>query len=198
MLMVVTGIVWLFWIFTESQKLSNSTEQRIQAIQIAREGIEWFENIRDTNWLLFAADLWNCWNVINYNTLCFWNTTTALDISHSGSYIINRDTENKWVLTPIVKTPANDEFIDADYRTDFLVQKDADWFYTQSWGIDFSPIFTRELFVEYIEDTDGSLAIDSNDEKVRITSIVQWNDSASSSPKKLELVTELTNWKNYE
>lgn len=198
MVMVTTGIVGLFSIFTESQKLSNSTEQRIQAIQIAREWIEWFENIRDTNWLLFGAALGNCWNVLNYNDLCFNNATTSLDIAHNGSYIINRNTDNRWVLTPITKTSSNDEYLDPNYRTDFLVQKDAEWFYTQSWGTAFNPLFTRELFIEYIEDTDGNSTINSNDEKLRITSIVQWNDSARDSARKIELTTELTNWKNYE
>lgn len=198
MLMITTWLVGLFSIFNESQKLSNSTEQRIQAIQIAREGIEWFENIRDTNWLLFGADLGNCWNVVNYNNSCFWNTTSAFDMAHEWSYILNRDISDRWILSEIIKNTSNDEFSDIWYRNDFRVQKDANDFFTQSGGIDFSPIFTRELFVEYIEDTNGDSTIDSNDEKMRVTSIVQWNDSAGSEPRQLELVNELTNWKNYE
>ena len=55
---------------TSSQKLANSTEQRIEAIQIARDGIEAFINIRDTNWVLFAADYENCWNALNYDDTC--------------------------------------------------------------------------------------------------------------------------------
>lgn len=197
MLMVVTGIVWLFSIFNESQKLSNSTEQRIQAIQIAREGIEAFENIRDTNWILFAADYGNCWNVLDYNNTCFWDTGTSGDIGHQASYILSRDTNNRWTLVPIAKWASNDEFSDSDYRTDFLVQKDADGFFTQSWGVDFTPTFTRELFVEYIEDTNSSSSIDSNDEKLRVRSIVQWNDSATADwSRKIELEKEFTNWKS--
>lgn len=197
MLLIISGVVWVFSIFSESQKLSNSTEQRIQGIQIAREWIEAFENIRDTNWLLFAADYGNCWNVMYYNAGCIWTTNTVNDIGHQVSYIVEKSANNRWFLTPITKTTANDEFSDADYRNDFLVQQDADGFYVQwGWGTDIIPIFTREIYVEYIEDTNSDLFINSNDEKVRITSIVQWNDSAWDTARRVELVTELTNWKN--
>jgi hypothetical protein len=60
----------MYDIFSSSQKLSESTSHRIEAIQIAREGIEAVMNIRDTNALLFQADLENCWNVSGYNGNC--------------------------------------------------------------------------------------------------------------------------------
>jgi len=199
MVMISLGLSGLFWIFSESQKLSNSTEQRIQAIQIAREWIEAFENIRDTNALLYRADLKNCWNVENYNSACFWDDSIIPDIGHEVSYSVTQDSSNRWMLNRISKWTSNDEFNDLWYRDDFRVQLDSDWFYTQSWsGTNTSPVFTRELFVEYIEDTDGIAPINSNDEKMRVTSIVQWNDSAWDIGKRIELVSELTNWRNYE
>lgn len=88
MLIVVTGITGLYSLFTQSQKLSESTEQRILAIQIAREGIEAMINIRDTNWLLYAASYPNCWNVLNYNSSCITTNTTATDILHGRSFTI--------------------------------------------------------------------------------------------------------------
>ena len=194
MLIVITGIVWLFSIFSESQKLSNSTEQRIQAIQIAREWIEAFENIRDTNWLLFAADYQNCWNVRDYNRDCFWRGPTAEYIEHLSRSTMQRDANNRWVLSPVIITLTNDEFTDSWYRNDFRVQKSGSWFYLQWWwGIDFLPIFTREILVEYI-DTGTPIWADNQDQKIKVTSIVQWNDSSSDVPRKIELVTELTNW----
>jgi len=68
-----------------SQKLANSTESRIEAIQIARDGLEAFTNIRDTNWLRFAADRANCWNVLNYNASCIGSATTTYDIRLSAT-----------------------------------------------------------------------------------------------------------------
>jgi len=55
---------------TSSQKLANSTALRIEAIQIARDGLESFTNIRNTNWVRFAADYENCWNVLHYDINC--------------------------------------------------------------------------------------------------------------------------------
>ena len=60
----------MYKIYTESVRLSDLTAQRLQAIQIAREGIEAVENIRNTNWILYSADYKNCWNTLNYNEAC--------------------------------------------------------------------------------------------------------------------------------
>jgi hypothetical protein len=70
----------MYNIYGSSIKLSNSTENKITAISIAREGIEAITNIRDTNNLLFKADLKNCWNVLNYNANCIGDNTTNNDI----------------------------------------------------------------------------------------------------------------------
>ncbi len=70
LLIVVTGTVGIFQILNASQHLADSTQRRIEAIQIARDGIEAMTNIRDTNWQLFAADRRNCWNSENYNQNC--------------------------------------------------------------------------------------------------------------------------------
>lgn len=192
MVMVITGVVWLFSIFYESQKLSNSTEQRIQAIQIAREWIEAVENIRDTNWILFSADYKNCWNTIGYSVSCFSNS--GYGIKNKWSYTVTRDATNRWILQEKQLNETRD-FWDSAYRNVYRVKKDATGFYSQGTGDDFSPIFTREMRFDYI-DTDGNTAINSNDEKMQVTAIVSWNDSSSTEPKKIELQTELSNWKN--
>jgi hypothetical protein len=50
--------------------MSNNLDMKIQAIQIAREGIEAMTNIRDTNWKMLSTDNKNCWNTLNYDTNC--------------------------------------------------------------------------------------------------------------------------------
>jgi len=76
---------------------------------------------------------------------------------------------------------------------------DSDWFYTQSWAIkEITPIFTREIKIEYIDDgrTPNEFSIKpTNEQKMKIYSIVQWVDSSSSKPHKVEFSTILTNWK---
>ena len=189
-LIVVTWVTWMYSIYSESIKLSNSTTNKIQAIQIARQGIEAFTNIRDTNWQIFSWDYTNCWNVLNYDSACIWDMTTNYDI-WSWSYIIYVDSENKWLL----ESNTTDNFWSWTYIDDFKVQKDSLWIYTQSWLVDFNPIFTREIKVDYIEDTNLDLDTNSNDEKMKITSLVQWVDSSSSNVHKVELGQILSNWK---
>ncbi len=70
LLIVVTGVTGVYTLLNSSQKLAISTGNRIEAIQIARDGIEAFTNIRDTNWIRYSADYKNCWNVMNYNPSC--------------------------------------------------------------------------------------------------------------------------------
>ncbi len=195
MVMISIGLSWLFGIFSESQKLSTSTEYRIQAIQIAREWIEAVGNIRDTNWLLFAADYNNCWNTRSYNNNCFWDTSDTHNMQHESSYILERDTSNRWVLTWAILRESRG-FTESDYRNTYRVYRDSDGFFVQSSGDSFRPIFTREIRIDYIDDTNWDGDINSNDEKLRATSIVQWSDPSSSIPKKIELQMELTNWKN--
>lgn len=192
LLVVVSWIVGVFWLLNSSQKLANSSGYRIEAIQIARDGLEAFTNIRDTNALLFAADLQNCWNVINYNSDCIGNMSTTYDIQHTEDqgFIISKNDNNQFEL---VKRNNNWWYESNTYRDRFRVQKDPRWFYTQNWGDDFLPIYTREMRVEYLNTDDSSG--DSNAPKMRVTALVQWNDSASRVPRKLQMSILLTNWR---
>lgn len=193
MLIIVTGITGMYSIFTQSQKLSTTTENRIEAIQIAREWIEAFTNIRNTNWILYAADYKNCWNVLNYNSACIWDTSSSTDIINNGNYKIYQDpVTSRWMLDSQVTW----DYTDSWYRSRFEVRKDTNWLYTQSGWVSFNPLFTREIQIEYLEDTDTSGTIDSNDEKMKIISKVQWSDSSKATPYTIELDTILTNWKN--
>lgn len=195
---VVSWVVWMYQVFWNSQKLSNSTAKKIQAIQIAREWIEAVKNIRDTNWLLFGSDSTNCWNVLDYDNTCVWDTWTSTDIQHNKSYIIFQDTYNRWRLYEEA-SPA-DWFKLTSYKDNFEVFQDNEWFFTQTWTINttkfkLKPLFTREIKFEYLEDWLISWFTNSNEEKIKVTSLVQWTDSSSENIHKVEFVSVLTNWK---
>jgi len=201
LLVVVTGITGVYWLLISSQSLANSTSQRIEAIQIARDGIESITSIRDTNWIMYAADYQNCWNVFNYNNTCIWNTGTALDINHNTNeaLTVSRDSNNKFILTKVSYPWGISSYSSEDYRNDFAVQKDSRWFYTQSGGTlywESTPYYTREIQVDYI-DSSGAFVwpLASNNASIQVRSIVQWNDSANSRIQSLEMKTILTNWK---
>ena len=188
LLIVVTWVIWMFQVFWNSQKLSASTANKIQAIQIAREGIEAIKNIRDTNWILFSSDTKNCWNVNEYKNECVWDSSTNYDIKNipNKSYIIYKKSDNRWYLEN--KTADSDKYKNPWYRNIFKVWLDSDWFFTQTWAItEIKPLFTREIAISY--DTD------SNDETMEVNSIVYWKDLASNRPHKVQFKAILTNWK---
>jgi hypothetical protein len=200
LLIVVTWIVWVFSLLNSSLKLSDATSQRIEAIQIARDGLEAFTNIRDTNWIKFSADYKNCWNTLNYNTSCIWTTGFSTDITHSATQwlIISRNTDNQFILTPLFYFSGWNTYTNSDYRSKFGIQKDMNWFYTQTWWtlywVSGAPFYTRELQIRYLNSSLWTW--NSDDERIEVTSIVQWKDISRNAPKKLEITTILTNWES--
>jgi len=187
MMIITSWVTWMYSIYTQSIKLSNSTTSKIQAIQIAKQWVEAFTNIRDTNWLLFSSDYNNCWNTLNYNTLCIWNSAVTNKIQNNKSYIIYRN-NNKWEL---VDKSAGIFWI-WTYIDNFRVWLNNEWIYTQTWVIanSLKPTFTRELNISYT----GSIW-DETDPKIILKSLVQWVDSSSTSVHKVELMQILSNWK---
>lgn len=186
MLIIITWVVWMYNIYFSSQRLSDTTKNRVQAIEIAREGLEAMKNIRDTNWLLFWADKDNCWNVLNYNPDCVWadwNDITA------WSYTISPDSNNRWGLESKSNRANIWDYSDSDYRKNFQVYKDNNWFYTQESWETVSPLFTREIKIRYP-------SWDSNSDKMKVTSLVSWADSSSSNVHKVEFDLDLSNWEN--
>lgn len=196
LMIITTGVTWVYLLMSSSQKLANATGNRIEAIQIARDGLEAMTNIRDTNWILYGADPANCWNVMNYSGSCVGDTGTGRDISHTatGWLKISRDSNNRFF--PEIRDHGwNNDYTDSGYLWLFEVFKDTRWFYTQNTGSWFFPRYTREIQVSYFEDTNGDTFINSNDAKMKVIAIVQWQDPGSSDIKKVEMDTLLTNWK---
>lgn len=192
MLIIVIWVVWMYNIFSRWQNLSNTTANRIQAISIAREWLEAMINIRNTNYILYSANYANCWNTLNYDPSCVTTPTndTTTDIL-AWSYKIYKWVNNRWYLV----NQATWNFSSRAYKNSFRVWIDSDWLYTQTWWTDTKPFFTREIKINYI-DTNSSGWWDTNDEKMRVTSLVQWSDSSKSWVLKVELSTVLTNFKN--
>lgn len=178
MLIIVVWTVWMYSIFGQWQKLSITTSNRIQAIQISREWLEAMINIRDSNYLLYSANYKDCWNTINYDTNCVSWTPNNI---RAGSYKIFQWNDSKWYLSWF----SSWLYSDTTYRNNFKVWIDSNWLYTQSWWTDTKPLFTREIKVSYPQ-TD----------EMKLTSLVQWTDSSKQWALKVELSTTITNFKN--
>ena len=83
------------------------------------------------------------------------------------------------------------------YRNWNRVWLDNQWFYTQSWSMtELIPLYTREIKISYLEDNINSAYSGSNEQKMEVTSLVQWMDKSSDNVHKVELKTVLSNWKN--
>lgn len=72
-------------------KLASSTESRIQAINIAREGIEAVENIRNTNWIKFSSDLENCFDVADYDSSCIGSALAPKLTTNAAKVVTNQN-----------------------------------------------------------------------------------------------------------
>jgi hypothetical protein len=188
LLIIVVWITWLYNIFNESIKLSNTTKNRIEAIEIAREWIEAMKNIRDTNWLMYGSDIKNCFNTLNYDSKCVWKISLVKyiwniwDITKPKSYkIYQNSVDYKWYL----KEENTLDFKKSTYRDKFRIYKDTNWYYTQTWSISEKTIFTRELQISYSGSTD----------LIKAKVVVWWADGSKSWYHKVELEDLITNWK---
>ena len=193
MLIIVTWIIWMYTILDKSNDLTVTVKNKIQAIQIARQGIEAFSNIRDTNWLLFSSDYLNCWNVFNYNTLCIWDSTTTYDIK-TNNYKIYLDNDDRWNLEVATGITPND-YSNSIYRAFYKVWLN-NWIYTQT-GIteEITPFYTREIDISYLQ-ADWITLWNETSPKIKVSSIVNWSDSTSTQPHRIVIDQILSNWKS--
>ena len=173
-------IVWTYEIVNSWQKLATTTENRIKAINIAREWLEAVTNIRDTNWIKFSSDYKNCWNVADYNDSCIWATNVS-----TLTWNILYQNWALWYLS---------------WSTNNKVYLDSEWMIYQTWATNITwdnklcsnlvnkscrTPFTREIKI-------STLSAGSD---IEINSIVEWVDNSKQWKHTINLKTTLKNWK---
>lgn len=187
------GIAALLQTISSGIYFAKDTENNIKAINIAREGIEWVTNLRDTNWLRFSSDRINCWRVKDYDGGCI-NIPNSPNLIQSGSYTLYSK-NGAWYLSGVTIAPASIDYATnwTAYRNAFRVWTDATGFWTQT-GVVTSQtcssqtqtgcltIFNREIII-HVTST-GSM---------NVKSIVRWKDRRD---RNVTLDTILTNWKS--
>ena len=105
-IMAMMAILWLaitamFSTVIGGIYFATDSENRIKAINIAREWLEWVTNLRNTNWLRFSSDQLNCWRVLSYISSCIWSSAYA-GANSFGTTPTNYVLENKngaWYVT---------------------------------------------------------------------------------------------------
>lgn len=189
MVVILVISIWLIWVynfFIKSTWFLDWVSSKIEAIEIAREGIEALENIRNTNWIIFSWNLNNCWNVFDYNTNCIINNwTEKIDSTWNWKDYIILNTNWKWNL---VRKNVTWTYKDDLYRKTFFVWKDkVTWKYCQNewWNcVKINWNYIRKINVK-------SKWLD----KMMVTSTVEWKDTSSSTIRKIEIKNLLTNYK---
>lgn len=191
-IILTIGIIGTYGILNSGQKLATTSENRIKAINIAREWMEAVENIRDTNWLKFSSDYTNCWKVKDYDAGCIG---TGLPQIVTASYILVQN-GTLWTLSGSSVTAPLPTGVDYKTYTDkFPIFLDSFGLTNSSGGnikctssktSDCKTIFTREIQITYP-------SVDND--HMKVNSIVTWMDSSRGLPYSINLETILTNWK---
>ncbi|MCK9272513.1 prepilin-type N-terminal cleavage/methylation domain-containing protein [Candidatus Gracilibacteria bacterium] len=175
------GIVGTYEIVNSGQKLATTTENRIKAINIAREGLEAVTNIRDTNWIKFSSDYEHCWNVANYNSNCIGagfsvpTLTGGILYQKESLWYLSGSTNNKIYLDNngmVYQTGASSIAWDNTLCTN-LVSKSC------------RTGFTRDIQIN----------TSFPSESMKINSIVKWIDNSKQGEHTINLETTLKNWK---
>ena len=180
------GIVGTYGFISSGQKASLATEHRVIATNIAREGVEGFTNIRDTNWLKFSSDYDHCWATVNYDAGCVGNAGHDLA---NGSYTLTMDNGILSLAGPITPSATY-----STYRDQFPVYYDSNGLLSQTGSAtalcshtapaSCRSIYTREILVSR-----------PTTDTIRIESIVTWADNTDSTPSRISIPVTLTNWR---
>lgn len=181
------GVVWIYSFFSKSRAFLDWVSSKIEAIEIAREGIEALENIRNTNWLRFWDNIENCWDTLNYNTNCVLNSNLNNKINN-WTYIL-KNNSGLWTLHSVVD---NNNF-SKNLLTSWVWKNKTNWLYCQP--IDNNCVkkwkdgkiiiwrYTRIININYSKD------------KIKVTVDVEWIDPSKSGTRKVSVVNLMTNYK---
>lgn len=191
---VTLGVVGAYQIVFKGVTLAATSENRIKAINIAREWLEVVENIRDTNWIKLSSDYKSCFDVLDYDVSCIGSATgvvATINRMYSGSYLPRQNTNGTWTLTRI----ADPSTVRTSYVNQFPVYLDANGLITQTGAFtqSCSPAvinncktrFTREIIITRPSDFST----------INIESVVTWVEPGMDRPYEIRIPYTLYNWR---
>jgi type II secretory pathway pseudopilin PulG len=175
------AIVAMFSTVTGGIFFAKDSENRIKAINLAREWLEGVTDMRNTNWLRFSSDQANCWKVKDYNASCIGDSAwiNAPYIGTNNYILLNKN--GAWYLTGT--TSGSGLWVGSDgYYTASGSMSDP--LCTLDIRTNCRSVFTREIRISIPGWNTGSMTV---------TSVVDWRER---SPQNVTLTTTLTNWKS--
>jgi type II secretory pathway pseudopilin PulG len=193
MAIMAIGISSMLWVVETGSYFAKDTEDNIKAINLAREGIEWVTDLRNTNWQRFSSDKINCWKVLNYNSNCIgW---TSVPLIASGSYKLYIQ-NGLWYLSGVTTTFSDIYGTDwAAYKQIYATWLDDRGFYSQTGMTAYSTGCTSELQRNCITQFTREINIDPqwSTGSLLVRSIVRWK---AKRDREIILDATLTNWKS--
>lgn len=183
LVIVTIGVTGTYQVLEGGNRLAETTEARIQAINLAREGIEAVENIRNTNWVKFSSDYENCFDVLNYDGTCVGNASTAKMSDGVPRILVNQD--GMWYLSGSSTTWSGVTIA----SNGVSVQGAGS---TLAYCNSKAPRNCRTPFFRTVTITNVGA---SGSKKFQVTSTVSWRDDSKNTPYRIQLTHILTNWK---
>lgn len=186
-IMVMIAIMWLaitavFSTVSSGIRYAKESENRVKAIALAREWIEWVTNIRNTNWLRFSSDRKNCWKTKEYASSCIgWG---GIEYAPRDYMLTNKN--GAWYLDD---NPSN-------FHSKLWI--DAQWFYVST-GASATPLCkTNNSFRNCLSSFSRTIQISNKDwmdsnSGIIVRSTVEWDEWRKDS---VTLEALLTNWKS--
>lgn len=188
-MLVVLSLVLatMFATLIQGINFSRDTEARIQAINIAREGIEAVMNIRNTNWLRFPSNRTKCWDA-DKGVACLSNPNPQKILS--GSYVL-KQAHGLWFLSWAASWDTySNSFVRYNIgvnKNGWYVDPSSDGVGTQQCNIinktNCRSMFAREIQIR--EKTESGMIVEAR---------VYWRNTAE---RKVSLTAEITNWKSH-
>ncbi len=97
--------------------------EKLQAIELAMEGLDAVQNIRDTNYLLFPDDTDTCWDKLGLTATS--TCSSATEISDTDYYLLqtfDSDPKYRWDLYPVAWSPAKPGYMNLfDFTPDATI-----------------------------------------------------------------------------
>ena len=191
LIIVTLGILGTYGLMQRGQYLALTTENRIQATNFAREGMEVVENLRDSNWIKFSSDYANCWKVKDYNGACIGDTAGTNFFADGCYRAIN--TGGQWYLD-LISTTATPAPTYTLAGSPYRIYLTGSGLTVQSGSI-VAPACTRDsprtcntIFTREI-----CLTNPDHDHLV-VTTSVKWGDPSTTTFSDVVLSSTLTNW----
>lgn len=195
--LIVTGAGIMVRISILGNELS---QDRMTALNLAREGVEAMRNIRDTNWLRYAAKKDTCWNTLDDGgvPIDITNCDDVLNlIEHDTYYSLYMDLTDDFYEYYLKDTGAAGDVFDASYQMHVCEIYNPPATYTGSLfanvedpaaaGCDEDSYFYRNVYFVY-EDTGDP----QTSSIITVTVNVGWYSGGEQ--KEVSLTEKIGNW----